>query len=665
MYWSRSGSLVDLLPWLALSTLWWAGGWLLAVHLFRLRPRERLLAGLVIGLLLFIVLANLLAHSLSLPAAWWGAALLVLAMGAASAWRLPIRSWFPAGDLSSWPQLLAAGALFVFFALINRGLAIYDDYFNLPLASMIAAGDIPPHFQLNVADRLAYHYGLHVFAGSLIRIAGFFPWSAFDIARALGQALTPVLAWLWIRRVTRSNLAGVIGALLVLLGSGSRWLLLLLPQGWLVRLGSDLRLLGSASFSGPDLFTLLGSPLKMEGVGPIQFPFAFMNGIFPPLVLALSGPGAFPQMTVILILLLARRRFRPTEGLVFGLLLASLALTAEQFFVLVLAGIGLAALIHAGLKRSLSGLRSWIWALFPALALAVFGGGVITEIGRGFLNRLVAASTIQSTGFTGFSLQWPPALVSAHLGPLSLRVPSQLLLALVEIGPAALIGLWVTAYAWKSARRGRLLFAGLALGAGLVFFIALFARYGVERDISRLPGSSLFVWMLLGFPLAWFAWHKTSGWGKSLLGTAYAVTILAGITILSLELTAVPHPQFTYYVTEPDALISRAYWNRLETGSQVFDPFAHRSVTLFGRGAGAAYQDNYNPLPGWLALLDAADPRQIAHAGYSYVYMDKAWWQQITPEQKQAFQQACVQPVVEQNPDNKDFRWLLDVSACR
>jgi len=62
---------------------------------------------------------------------------------------------------------------------MNRGLAILDDYHNLPLVSMIAAGDVPPHFYLNPTNRLAYHYGLHLFSGSLVQQGGLFPWSAF------------------------------------------------------------------------------------------------------------------------------------------------------------------------------------------------------------------------------------------------------------------------------------------------------------------------------------------------------------------------------------------------------------------------------------------------------------------------------------------------------
>jgi hypothetical protein len=89
------------------------------------------------------------------------------------------------------------------FLSINRGLAILDEYQNLPLVSIIAAGDLPPHFYLNPAQRMDYHYGQILLAAGLSRLGGFFAWSAFDILRAFSLALAAWLADLWYRRTIR------------------------------------------------------------------------------------------------------------------------------------------------------------------------------------------------------------------------------------------------------------------------------------------------------------------------------------------------------------------------------------------------------------------------------------------------------------------------------
>jgi hypothetical protein len=74
MYWSRTGSFVELLLWFILCGMWWAGGWLLVTYVFRLRGRERLFGGMALGWLLFIVLSNLFTKIWTLSPAFWAAA---------------------------------------------------------------------------------------------------------------------------------------------------------------------------------------------------------------------------------------------------------------------------------------------------------------------------------------------------------------------------------------------------------------------------------------------------------------------------------------------------------------------------------------------------------------------------------------------------------------
>jgi hypothetical protein len=546
--------------------------------------------------------------------------------------------------------------------LINRGLSIFDDFHNLPLVSRLAAGDFPPHFYLNPDQRLAYHYGLNLLAASLVRIGGFFPWSAFDLAKALSLALTLSLGYLWLHRMTRSQLAGALGAGVLLFAGGARWLLLFLPQTSLIQMGQGLQFLGSSAASGADLYSALSNPWKMVGGGPFPFPFAFINGIFTPLLFAIGGPGALPQMTLVLLLLLARRRWQAFPGMVFGLLLASLALSAEHLFALAWGGIFLAGLAGAILRRSGKSKLNWGWVLVPSAVLALLGGGVMTEIVRGWLAPATAAASA-SAGFAGFSLRWPPMVLSAHLGSLSIVQPGQLLIALAEIGPALLLGPWVTRQGLRQIGRGRYLTAGLAVGAAAGFIIPLFIRYGVERDISRLSGSALFIWTLCGFPFIWLTLRRYRPAGRMLVALGGVTAILGGVTLFTVELIAIPHPQFAFFVQGPDALISRRQWDRLAPEAHILDHIAYRAVTLFGRDAGPASEDLYTPLSGWQALMDDPDPARIAQAGYSYFYIDKNWWEKLKPEQRLALQQPCVQKVDETQVDS-DFRWLLDVRAC-
>ena len=128
------------------------------MHIFRLRRGESLVAAYASGLLLFIVFANLLGQLLPLDAAFWIAAASILVLGLSA--RQTIDSTLWKKEIKAWPQILTLAGLTALFATINHGLAIFDDYHNLPLVSVIALGDLPPHFYLNPEQRLAYHYGL-------------------------------------------------------------------------------------------------------------------------------------------------------------------------------------------------------------------------------------------------------------------------------------------------------------------------------------------------------------------------------------------------------------------------------------------------------------------------------------------------------------------------
>jgi hypothetical protein len=136
--------------------------------------------------------------------------------------------------------------------------------------------------------------------------------------------------------------------------------------------------------------------------------------------------------------------------------------------------------------------------------------------------------------------------------------------------------------------------------------------------------------------------------------------------MLAVELIAIPHPQFTYFVQEPDAMMSLEFWDKLDPGAQVLDPdLPFRAVTLFGRAGGRSHRDLFTALPEWEALFANFDPVEFARAGYSYVYVDRDTWQTLSPEQKQSLQNHCVKRLAEKRSDREGYRWLLDIQACR
>jgi hypothetical protein len=670
-YWSRTGSIVDIASFIILCALWALGGLLIVSHSFHLKAREKLVSGLAAGFLLFIVLSNLLAQILPLTIAYWSSSGIIFLTGLGLLLLSKKDLRIDLKPCSAWPQIVILSAVILGFTLILRGLAIFDDYYHLPMISVMATGDIPPHFYLDPSLHLPYHYGLQVFAAGMVRLGGFFPWSAWDISRAVVYGFTVLLGWLWIRRVTGAQLPAYLGTGLLIFGGGARWLLLLIPKSFLVSIGANLQMDLSGIAAGGNLVADLVNRWPMDGGGPFPFPYAFASGILEPLNMQLGATGAMWEMTILLLLLIWKPRKTSLIGtLTISLVLASLALSAEHVFALLVAGMSIILVISLILNRirhrpnGVSLLKTWGIPLFVSIVLALFQGGYITGGFMSLLSRLTGhIYPMVTTDFQGFSLRWPPAVPSGHFGPLSLLDPGQIVIMLAEAG-LALILLPVAVIYWlRKLRNADRLPQALAAGSVLSLLFPVFFRYGLDFDITRLVGAALWLGFALAFPILWL-WlvHARQGY-RLLAGFGYGVAVYAGLVMFAIELIAIPMPQTTYYLKYREGDFAKHYWNRLEKGSQILDSYPERAVLLFGRASYAA-EDVYKRSPTWEALIASPDPASVASAGYSYVYMDEIWWQKLSPQIQAAYDQPCVQLVAEMNLHGNENRKLFSVEAC-
>jgi hypothetical protein len=667
VYWSRGSSPLELIFFLLSSACWAFGGWLLVTHAFSLRNQERLISGLAAGMLLFMGLANLFAQLVDLTLAFWAASLFILLLGILSALLSKQKPWLDLQDLRAWPQLLALLLLTVLFVYIQRGLSLFDEYLHIPLTSTMGAGDIPPHFYLNPDVYFAYHYGIHLLAANLLRLGTLFPWSALDLSKAVMIAFTFSLSWLWIKRVTRSSTAGYLGSFLVVFGSGARWLLL--PKPLLAWLSGAIQLVNTGADTAANFFSALYSPWVIEGGGSVLFPFAFHNGIFIPVMFQLGSTGAMPYMTVIVLLLLAPRREFTRIGLwVWSLLFATLALSAEHLFALLWIGIFLAALFflitrwrrHLPIPRRKT--YQWGAVLASSAVLAVIQGGFITESVRSLLLSLLDRQ-VNSFNTYGFAIRWPPALLSGHLGSLSLLDIRQLIVLLAELGPVILLIPIVLMVICRKRSRTNWLWLGLGLSAVLSILFPLFFQYGVDRSITRMPLTGMWTFLLMGFPLIWYWLKGAKNSMKLLAAVAYGLTVMSGIVIFIVQLQAIPQPQFTYFIESVDTHISRKYWNQLPADAQIFDSIPQRAVTVFGRGA-RAYETIYSPMTEWEELVADPHPVKLADSGFDYAYFERSYWMSLTSEQKETFQLPCIDIMEEEHQIDGDYRVLMDLRAC-
>ena len=424
--------------------------------------------------------------------------------------------------------------------------------------------------------------------------------------------------------------------------------------------------------AGGNLVTALTNRWPLDGGGPFPFPYAFASGILEPLNMQLGATGAMWEMTILLLLLLWRPgKTSPVGILTISLLLSSLALSAEHVFALLAAGLAIILLISLIRSRSQrrpdrkNSLKTWGLPLVISSLLALFQGGYITGGFMSLLSRFTGHNyPMVTTDFQGFSLRWPPAVPSGHFGPLSLFDPGQILIMLAEAGPALILLPLAVVYWLKKLRTANRLPQALAAGSIISLLFPVFFRYGLDFDITRLVGASLWLSFVLAFPILWL-WLARARQGYRLLaGAGYAVAIFAGLVMLSVELIAIPVTQTTYYLKFTESDFSQPYWNKLEKKAQILDSIPERSVLLFGRASFAA-MDVYKRSPIWEALVASPDPTRVAMAGYSYVYMDEIWWQKLTPQDQAAYDQPCVKLVAEMKLAGSQDRRLFNVQACR
>jgi len=656
----------NLLPVLIMAGSWYAGGWLISARLFDLKPAERHLIGFGIGMTVSIWLENLLAYVLPVPLVFWVSILATLGLGVALAWsiRKELRGMFS----FDWGQWLLFAFLVFLFTLINRGLAIFDDYAYLPSISLMSAGDIPPHFPFDNSLNLGYHHFLLLIGAEFMRVGATAPWTAFDLARGLTMAMFFILGGVVAEYLTGRQNLKIWGGMFVALASGTRWLLLFFPPSIVSAISNSLNLIGATGQNNATLDGLLKGPWLMDGAGPVPFPFAFANGVFPPSIMAFGGMGVSGGVVLLLLILVSLRMKNQWAWPLVVVLLASLALSNEIILVSAAAGLFFVALFWAVKNRSFKIpplLRNWIIVFFIGGVISIIQGGTLTEIFRSMFDRGAGSGEVYYE--TGFELAWPPAIVSAHLGVLSLFQPYQLIMALLEVGPLILLAPFLISRGKKAFLGENWLEASLMV-SGIVGLLMMFIEYngtGGLRNTSRLFGHYLYIGLIYAVPLVWLYLQDKK---QALYDVAIAVglvTVLSGVVLFSVQLYAIFAPVASYNLNELDVKMFEKYWNRLPSPGMVFDPIPSRAVTLFGRPTNSGFTW-YDTKPEYSDLVNSPDPYKVHESGYDYMYYNIYYWM----DHQELLDLPCVQ-IVEQVTDihqatgeSGDFRRLVDITSC-
>lgn len=674
------------IPLILLLALWALGGWLITARTVNLPARERGLISLGIGLVLGTWFANWLARFMPTTLAFWGAALLTVLLGIALAWPLTgarqgKRDLFPKDAFQPGQWIIFLIAVFV-FTLIGRGFGFFDDHQNLPPVSIMATGDVPPHFAYNPSLNFGYHYFLLLVASEFVRLTAAGPWTALDLARGLTLALTLAYGGFLAYRLTKSKIAESFSMTFMAFAGGARWLFLLLPISLQRQLSSSITLIGSGADSGVNFITAIYKSWQIEGLGPLPFPFLFGSGLDASLSMFHNGWGTSAITMTLLIILISPSFLRsPTENggteggqgwrlfIPIVILLASIALANEVTFAFLYIGLGFAALTWVIQKRSLRLPRSfWLWTGLMVIAglLALVQGGMFTEIARGWLEKQASGGGENSTYFkVGFALS-APGVLSAHLGWLSLLNPLQWVAILGETG-LAVFAVPIVLKQLGPFSRDENWFEAAWVGSIIISLLMVFVQYTGNAGptaASRMIAHFLTVVVMYAVPLIWLALEKR---GENLKVAALVwglATIFSGISLFGSQLAAMPNPVYAIYLNQLDGQMFTRHWNELAPNTMVFDPIYPRAATIFGRPTRSSITMGEN-LPEWLALQANPDPVRLKAAGYDYLYVDLKYLTKYAS----IIQKPCVKQLDQIDDKNKDqvvdSRTLFQLTDCK
>jgi hypothetical protein len=546
---------------------------------------------------------------------------------------------------------------------------MFDDYQNLPVTSILAAGIFPPPFVLDPNVDFGYHYFTLLFAAQSMRVAGLEPWSALDLARGVLFGMGIVLAGMWINRITHNRMAGLCGAIIYMFGMGTRWLMLLLPAGILARISDSVAMIGSGRSTAPTFASAMTANWAVEGSGPMTIPFAFSNGIFYPPIMFHNGTAMAPMLIIFCLLLTATRINGWRGWLLVGILMSALGLLVEVPVVMSLIIWGLMAAAWAIHHRSLrlpKKLISWLVVAGTSTLVILLQGGVLTSAFWGMVGRLTGATTSSGYFTLSFPFKFPPAVISAHLGSLSFFNPFQLLAAIFETGPILLVFPLVCIWGWKAYRSGSWYLTNF-VWAGLISVVFFFFEYTGSAGISattRLQGMVITDCQVFLVPLAWIWLSRKSVTWKTLGGVTAAVMCFGGVVLFGLQLVAIQRPIYADWLDALDDRVYEEYWDRLEKDALVFDPIASRPATILARLTDS-HVTWYQAKPEWQKMVDNPNPFTLRQWGFTYAYIDRNYWRDLSPQAQKALQDPCVVKIKEYKSRQDDFRQLLDLKACK
>lgn len=530
------------------SLTWFFGGWLIATHGFNLKKNERIIFGFGIGLILYLSVLNLISRFIPASVSFVIPALVVLMTGLVYAKKSGSKL-INLGGFDVWPVLLLWAGVFIYSLLIERGLVIFDDQYHLSSASLMAAGRIPPIYFLNANFNYSYHYGFDLIGATLMRHGGLFPWSAVDISKALIWSYSLVLVGYLLNQYLHSTWKSIIGTLIFSFLSGTRYLLLLLPNTLLKTMDSAISLMGSSSALNASFSQALFMKFTVIPGPPTPYLFGFYNGIYSSYHLFHTGEYTLTIAILVLIWLLSTRISSWKCLPILVSLWAHLSLTSESAYGLIALAIApifiyWKAISRAALPKSLNILSI---ALLISIPIAIFQGGAVTELIKDVIQGIrdtQPAAVTDATAASGLvALNWPPKVISGNFTGLSIFHPAQLLVGLLEIGPILFFLPAIIKWGFKKIRTEEWMSGAIILFILFGMLIPVFFSVGMLRNVIIRFAAYALVFAYILFILLLFNGELFTSKIKKYFALLCTILMsISGLVNFSTQLSAISNP---------------------------------------------------------------------------------------------------------------------------
>ncbi len=668
MYWLMADSVTAVFLWVITAGMWSIGGWLIVRSLFRLDPNENIFIGFSSGIIFFIWEVNLLGRIMPVKIAMILSAALLLLVGVYL--LIKDRSYSSLLlDLRAWPQIIAFLVLLYVFTIFGRGVTLFDEPKNLSLISLIAAGDIPPHFYMNVDFLMLYHYGFHILGASLVTLGGFFPWSAFDFGKAIFGAYSVILVYLLANRYLKNTIKSILAPVVLLFATGTRYLLFLLPDAFF-------KIADKQIFPRRDIdaaFIPFSEFLSHKYVATpnmaVPYIYGFLNGIWAYSYMIYIQAGSYAvHLTVLFVLWMLIGRSDSKWSIAFyAVLLSVWALAWESSYFIIIAGAGILIVVEWIKNKKIPINNQFFLAAVLSGFIAMFQGGTITEILR---KLLFSAGVVAAQGYTEYPISvgfiWPPVIFSSGMGDLVLSSPVQLIVAIFELGPIIFFSVYITKIAWQRYKTGEVFTGVLIVSCWIGFIIPMILFTWFGKDITKMTEHALMIWTLMVVFWIWDQRGRLSSYLSGLAVISLILMVFGGMVNTGITFASARTDIISDFLDGLDSRVAKETWNKLPPDALIFDPDGWRATALTGRFTKASPGGMHARTPEWQRLYDSGMLSDFVSSGFNYIYMDEKWWKSLPAERRQDFSDKCITEVSGYNQDgNKKFRRLLDISNCK